>query len=182
MGSGWTKNGFVYLLILVAAAALFFSIFPQTERAESVDITTVAEWIKRGEVEAIRVKGDDVLIRHQGQTVTSRKEPDVSLTETLVALGVTREQLRNVDYQVEPLSQLGNWLALLGSLLPLIFVGALFFFLLRQAQGSNSQAMAFGKSRARMFTGDKPTVTFDDVAGAEEAKQELLEVVEFLKE
>ncbi len=61
-------------------------------------------------------------------------------------------------------------------------MAGLFFMILRQAQGSNNQAMSFGKSRARMFTGDKPTVTFADVAGAEEAKQELQEVVEFLKE
>jgi cell division protease FtsH len=66
--------------------------------------------------------------------------------------------------------------------LPLILVGAFFFFLLRQAQGAGNQAFAFGKSRARLFTGDKPTVTFADVAGADEAKEELREVVEFLKE
>ena len=70
----------------------------------------------------------------------------------------------------------------MASILPLLFIGGLFFFLMRQAQGSNSQAMSFGKSKARMFTGDKPTVTFDDVAGAEESKEELQEIVEFLKE
>jgi cell division protease FtsH len=97
-------------------------------------------------------------------------------------MGVSQEQLRRFEYEVVPPSNMGNWLAILGSLLPLLFVGALFFLLLRQAQGSNNQAISFGKSRARLYTGEKPTVTFADVAGAEEAKQELMEVVEFLKE
>jgi cell division protease FtsH len=70
----------------------------------------------------------------------------------------------------------------LGSFLPLVIFGGLLLFMLRQAQGSNNQALSFGKSRARLFTGDKPTVTFQDVAGVEEAKEELREVVEFLKE
>ncbi len=75
-----------------------------------------------------------------------------------------------------------NWISLGVNLVPLLFVGALFFFLFRQTQGSNNQALSFGKSRARVFTGDKPTVKFDDVAGADESKEELREVVEFLKE
>jgi cell division protease FtsH len=63
----------------------------------------------------------------------------------------------------------------------MLFIVGIFIFMMRQAQGSNNQAMSFGKSRARMFTGSKPTVTFEDVAGVEEAKEELAEVVEFLK-
>ena len=70
----------------------------------------------------------------------------------------------------------------LGYILPFLILGGVFFFIFRQAQGSNNAAMSFGKSRARMFTGDHPTVTFDDVAGADESKEELKEVVEFLRE
>src|SRR5439155_9780644 len=65
--------------------------------------------------------------------------------------------------------------------LPVLLIGGFFIYMMRQAQGTNIQALSFGKSRARMFIGNKPTVTFDDVAGVEEAKQELTEVVEFLK-
>ena len=184
MNSGWARNGFVYLLILIAAAALFFGLFPPAPRAQGVDLTTVAQWVSKGEVKRIVVSGEELRVQrvNDAQLIPSRKERSAGITETLLALGVTKEQLSNVEIEVVPPSDLGNWLTLLSSILPLVFIGALFFLLLRQAQSGNSQAMSFGKSRARMFTGEKPTVTFADVAGAEEAKQELREVVEFLKE
>ena len=75
-----------------------------------------------------------------------------------------------------------SWISLIATfVLPLLIIGVFIFFMMRQAQGTNNQAMSFGKSRARMFTGNKPTVTFADVAGVDEAKEELQEVVEFLK-
>lgn len=79
-------------------------------------------------------------------------------------------------------SQWNGILNLVGIFLPAILIIGFFYFIFRQAQGNNSQAMSFGKSRARMFTGDHPTVGFDDVAGCDEAKEELREIVEFLKE
>ena len=76
----------------------------------------------------------------------------------------------------------GAWLGLIiSALLPILLIGAFLFFMFRQAQGTNNQAMSFGKSRARMFLGNKTVVTFQDVAGVDEAKTELQEVVEFLK-
>jgi cell division protease FtsH len=119
-----------------------------------------------------------------GQVVSASKNSATPFEELMTGLGVPAEKLTEpaLKVTVNPPAEMGNWLALLGSILPLLFIGGLFFFLMRQAQGSNSQAMSFGKSRARMFTGDKPTVTFQDVAGCDEAKEELKEVVEFLKE
>ena len=94
-----------------------------------------------------------------------------------VNIGTGKDQ---VEVLVKGTSPLGNILGLLFNFLPIIIFGAILVFMMRQAQGTNSQAMSFGRSRARMFTGQKPTVTFVDVAGQEEAKQELAEVVEFL--
>lgn len=74
-----------------------------------------------------------------------------------------------------------NWTSALITFLPLIFIGLLFFLMLRRAQGANTQAMNFGRSRARVISANRPTVTFDDVAGVDEAKQELQEIVEFLR-
>ena len=87
-----------------------------------------------------------------------------------------------VTFEAVEESAAGGILAtLLVSMLPVVLIGAFIFFMMRQAQGTNNQAMSFGKSRARMFLGNKTVVTFNDVAGVDEAKQELAEVVEFLK-
>ena len=186
MGSNWFKNGFVYLLILVAVVALFFSFFSQGPRdSNKIDLARLAQWVKTGDVERIVVSGEEVRVKRLGRDewYIAYKEPSVGLTQTLKDLGVTDQQLAALlSYEPKPASQWGNWIALLGGFLPLIFVAGLFYLLMRQAQGTNNQALTFGKSRARMFTGDKPTVTFEDVAGAQEAKQELTEVVEFLRE
>jgi cell division protease FtsH len=99
-----------------------------------------------------------------------------------VALGADEAKIRQVDVEVRRPSDLSGILTFLGYMLPALLVVGVIYFMLRQAQGSNNQALSFGKSRARMFTGDQPTVTFDDVAGVDEAKEELKEVVEFLKE
>ncbi len=107
-----------------------------------------------------------------------------TLVEQLKELGVTTDQLSpaKIAVEVKPPSP---WLGIataLGYVLPFLILGGVFWFVFRQAQGSNNAAMSFGKSRARMFTGDQPTVTFEDVAGVDESKEELEEVVEFLKE
>jgi cell division protease FtsH len=87
----------------------------------------------------------------------------------------------DVALQYDPPSSAGAWITILVTLIPFLLIAGLLVFMMRQAQGSNNQAISFGKSRARMFLGNKPTVTFADIAGVEEAKQELEEIVEFLK-
>jgi cell division protease FtsH len=186
VNSTWKRNGLVYVLILIAVGALFYSARQSSAPAVEKDLTDVATLIDQGKVDKITVMGDQLEIQlandKPGKTYVSHKETGVALTSALLKLGVPADKLAQVDIKVATPSDIGSWLTILGTLLPVVLMAGLFFLILRQAQGSNNQAMSFGKSRARMFTGDKPTVTFADVAGADESKQELQEVVEFLKE
>ncbi|HRJ74784.1 MAG TPA: ATP-dependent zinc metalloprotease FtsH [Anaerolineales bacterium] len=176
---------FVYFLLLVAIGAmLYVGLRNDSNAAEPLTISRVAQQVQTGQVSRIIVEGDDVIrvITTNGTEAESRKETATTLVEQLRSFGVTSEQLAKVDIEVEAPSAWGGVLSGALYLLPILFMGGLLWFIFRQAQGSNNAAMSFGKSRARMFSGEHPTVTFSDVAGAEEAKQELSEVVEFLKE
>ena len=186
MGSSWSRNGFVYLLLIIAAVALvYFNFIVPAEELTEVSINVVATDIKAGKVQKISITGDDLTVSmSEGQPakVLSRKEPGVGLTEVLIDLGVTPAELSAVEIVPERPGPWAEFLPILVNFLPLVGLGLILLLMLRQAQSGNSQAMSFGKSRARLFTGDKPTVTFEDVAGVDEAKQELEEVVEFLSE
>jgi cell division protease FtsH len=142
----------------------------------------VVSLVRQGQITRITTTNgsSNAEIEQKDGTKKNVRLPDnSSIYEILKDNGIPPEQFPIIA--AKGASQWGSWLGTLGFLLPTLFLVGILVFMMRQAQGSNNQAMSFGKSRARMFTGNRPTVTFTDVAGVEEAKQELAEVVEFLK-
>lgn len=179
----WSRA--LYAVLILIVLAFLYGIFVlRSDSRQAIEISEVAQLANEGRIKAITVDQNELIIKltDDPEELSSNKEPDIGVIETLDILGVSQENLAKIKVTVAPRSAWDGWLTILGTLLPLILIGGFFFFILRQAQGAGNQALSFGKSRARMFAGDKPTVTFDDVAGVDEAKQELAEIVEFLRE
>ncbi len=180
------RSAVIYVILLVAIISMVAYQFNQQSAISDVlTINQVAADIRSGKVRRI-VEDENRLrvIYKDGTERISQKEGNATLVEQLIQLGVSSEDLApsNLDVEIKAPSTWLGIMTALGYILPFVLVMALFFFVFRQAQGSNNAAMSFGKSRARMFTGEQPTVTFEDVAGVEESKEELKEVVEFLRE
>ena len=184
MSSRWMRNSLIYLLIIVAVIAIFFTLFSQPlGGSQEISINEVVALTARGDVAAIEVRGDNLdILTVSGESLTSRKEQGegTSIVDILERSGVDLVTT-NVEISVKGSSGLSSIIGILFNFLPLIFFGAVLLFMMRQAQGGSNQTFSFGKSRARVAMGNSPTVSFDDVAGVAEAKEELQEVVEFLK-
>ncbi len=182
MNSRWMRNSFIYLLIIVAVVAIFFTLFSEPlGGSREIPISEVITMAARGDIDTIEVNGNNLTVITTGsETFTSRKEEGSSVVSILERAGVD-PLASNFQVVVKGSSGLGSLFGLFINFLPLIFFGAVLLFMMRQAQGNSSQTFSFGKSRARMTLGNSPNVSFADVAGVEEAKEELQEVVEFLK-
>jgi len=179
------RSSIVYLLLFIAIIVMVvYSIQQNGPGQEAVPINEVAADIQKGLVNRIIEDDNRLIVVYNDGEKISHKETNANLIEQLVALGVTPEQLSSerLKLEIKPPSAWLSIATILGYVLPFVILAGVFWFVFRQAQGSNNAALSFGKSRARMFTGDQPTVTFEDVAGVEEAKEELEEVVEFLRE
>ena len=184
MNNRLVRNGFMYIVLAVAILVVLFVMFNPSPREQNVPISTlladVQSAAERGSRPEIRLSASRVTASVDGRTITAVVDENFEIGRELADRGINigGEQV-TVEFD-EP-SNAPTIISILTSVLPLLVFIGLLIFLMRQAQGSNSQALSFGRSRARLVTANRPKVTFKHVQGVDEAKQELAEVVEFLR-
>ena len=175
MKSGWRLNSLIYIAILIVAIAVFSYLFSRSQEPAEIPLSEAIAMSQENKIEKILLEDNTLLITtRDGVELRTFKENNASIYD------VEGFNLEGIVIEVEGSGGF-NWGGLLINFLPLLLFGGLIFFLFRSARGANNQALSFGRSRARLFPASTPTVTFDDVAGVEEAKQEVQEIVDFLK-
>lgn len=173
---GFRGVGFIALLILFGL--IIYAAYGQSGGLKTIPLTQAVSESNSGAYSKIEVSGNEMDITKKGDaqpTLKSYKDPNASLKDEGL-------NLSKVEVSYKPDSSTSSFLTNIGiSLLPVLVISLVLFFMLRSAQGQGNQALSFGKSRARLYGNEKDKVTFTDVAGSDEAKQDLEEVVEFLK-
>ena len=190
-GSRFRRSFLIYLLIFVVLIVVVFSVFPRGGGSNEIPLAGGTESLigrieaDTGSIETIQVGSNKVTLAYRdGATSFETNVPETSFDffDFLAQQGIDIGAQGFPDVEVGGSGGFGSTIGgLFINLLPFLLIIGLIFFFLRQAQGQGSQAMSFGKSKARMVTANRPSVTFNDVAGCDEAKEELQEVVEFLK-
>lgn len=184
-GPGFTSNLLSSILIFFVLMSAYTLIVGNIKKTEVISLSQVATDVKAGTVRAIDISGEGIDLTYTDDThKKALKDPSQGLPETLAVYGTTPEQLSKVNLTIVKESGVRYWFGAIAPIvLPILLLGILFLFLMRQVKGAGMQAFTFGQSKARMTDpSDASTrVTFADVAGAKEAKEELMEIVDFLK-
>lgn len=177
---GLLKGVAVYVLIALAALLFFVNISGGIKSDTEIPISQVITDVKKGNVEKLILEGDKVAVvyKEKEKLAVSRKEPNESIYKILESSDIDP---KIVGIEIKDISWQQTWASILGSVLPIILMVAFFLLIFRQAREAGQSIFSFGQSRAKMFTKDQPQIKFSDVAGVEEVKQELSEVVDFLK-
>ena len=172
-------NNFIIFIVIVLLVAVGYTFFSQSTKPEIVAISKIAEEVKAGNIKSITVRGTEVTaVTNEDKEIVSEISSNQQITTTLKDLGADPSK---VSLDIKENSSNSIWIAVLTNLVPFILIVGFFYLILRQAQGGNNQALSFGKTQARLADASAQKVTFKDVAGSVEAKQELAEIVEFLK-
>src|SRR3989344_7670571 len=181
--SNFYKNILWTIVTLLVISITFSAVIESAKKIEDLSINALADRIIKGEVKKITISGDDLEITlTDGTVAASKKEAESGLTETLNNFGVSPLALQGVEISIQEQSGSRFWLGILiPTLLPIIIIVAIFWFMFRQARGGVNQAFNFSRSGIRLSNLTKDRITFKDVAGVKEAKEELIEVVDFLK-
>jgi len=176
--SSW-KNLFLYGFLLLFMLFIFMGINQEsTQGTKSVPISQVISDVKAGKVTEITVLDNKLVVKEGDETLDSFKETGANVYQIFNDAGVPLNKTKVI---VKDQTGLNNWLGILSSILPIILMVAFFYFIFRQARGAQESIFSFGQSKAKLFSKDTPRTSFADVAGVDEAKQELTEIVDFLK-
>ncbi len=173
---GVKNAGFVAILVLLAL--IIFTAYSQPSTLKTIPLTQAIAQSNAGKYSSITVNGNELDITEKGKTTPTLKtysDPNASLKSQ----GFNYNKV-TVTYKPSN-SSTSAWVTIGESVIPVLIIAGVLFFMLRSAQGQGNQALSFGKSRARLYGNEKDKATFADIAGSEEAKQDLAEVVEFLK-
>jgi cell division protease FtsH len=180
------RNTGFYLLIFLVTVGIVHFISTQNEQKELITYDKFRQAVVNKNVESVTLKFDGYTYLIKGKYINPPSGADKKSFEThapyepLVVQLIEANGVPSETY--ETMERDSVWISFLTSIIPFVIIFILFFFLLNQAQGGGGKVMNFGKSRARLYNEEKKRVTFEDVAGADEEKQELIEVVEFLKD
>jgi cell division protease FtsH len=173
------KN-FALYAFLVLFTLFFFSAFASPyEDKRTVPLSQIVSDVKKGQVSEITVNSDKLIVTEKnGAVIQASKEPSSDVYTLFKNAGVS---LGDTKVMVKDQSGATTWINIASAVLPVLLMIGFFYFIFRQARGTQESIFSFGQSRAKLFNRDNPRVTFSDVAGVDEAKQELTEIVDFLK-
>jgi len=172
------KNVFLYGFLLLFLMFLFAGLNQSVQDAHTVPLSQVLQDTKAGKVKSITVEDTKLTVVEKDKTVISTKEASSNVYSLFKDAGIPLDKTK---IEVKDNTGVGNWINLISSILPIILMVAFFYFIFRQARGAQESIFSFGQSKAKLFNKDQPKTTFADVAGVDEAKQELTEIVDFLK-